>query len=193
MNLKKFNEFEPDIVYVHNTWFNASLGIFNYMIKNNVKFVLKLHNFRYYCSKSILLKNHLKDKKFCEACGKNRSDNLFFNKYFQESYLKSLMVIRYGIKYFKIIKNNSFPIFVLTNFHKNFLQRLGVESSRIRVLSNFLHITNSEFSDNRENYLVYAGRVSEEKGVEELINSFLNSELKDYKLKLIGEGPILDK
>ncbi len=188
---KKVNEFNPDIVYVHNTWFNASLGIFNYMIKNNVKFVLKIHNFRYYCTKSIFLKNHIKNKNFCEACGKNRSDNLFFNKYFQESYLKSLMVIRYGTKYFKIIKNNSFPIFVLTNFHKKFLETLGIDSSRIRVLSNYLQITNSKLSNKRENYLVYAGRVSEEKGVKELINSFLNSELKDYKLKIIGEGPIL--
>ncbi len=190
---KKINEFKPDVVYVHNTWFNASLGIFSYMIKNNVKFFLKIHNFRYFCSKNFLLKNHLKNKNFCEACGKTRSDNLFFNKYFQESYFKSLMVIRYGIKYFKIIQKNSFPIFVLTNFHKKFLQNLGIESSRIRVVNNYLHITNSEISDHKEDYLVYAGRISEEKGVKELINSFLDSELKDYKLKIIGEGPILDE
>ena len=64
---KKVNEFNPDIVYVHNTWFNASLGIFNYMIKNNVKFVLKIHNFRYYCTKSFFLKNHIKNGKFISS------------------------------------------------------------------------------------------------------------------------------
>ena len=41
--------------------------------------------------------------------------------------------------------------------------------------------------------MLYAGRISEEKGVEELINSFLSLPENDYKLKIIGDGPILNK
>ena len=52
---------------------------------------------------------------------------------------------------------------------------------------------NSEFINYpSENYLVYAGRISEEKGVKELIESFINSDLKNIQLKIIGKGPNLD-
>ena len=40
------------------------------------------------------------------------------------------------------------------------------------------------------NYIVYAGRVSKEKGLEELIDSFLNSN-SEMLLKIIGDGPLL--
>ena len=45
---------------------------------------------------------------------------------------------------------------------------------------------------NNEKYILYAGRVSEEKGVEELINAFLNSELNNIKLKIDGDVPTLN-
>ena len=44
---KIIEEFNPDIAYVHNTWFEASLSIFDILKRCNVKTVLKLHNFRY--------------------------------------------------------------------------------------------------------------------------------------------------
>ena len=45
---KKIEEFQPDIAYVHNTWFRASIGIFNILNKQNIKTIVKLHNFRYF-------------------------------------------------------------------------------------------------------------------------------------------------
>lgn len=49
---KKLKKFKPDIVYVHNTWFNASLGIFKILKANKIKTIIKLHNFRYKCTNS---------------------------------------------------------------------------------------------------------------------------------------------
>ena len=45
---KKIEEFQPDIAYVHNTWFRASIGIIDTLSKQNIKTVVKLHNFRYF-------------------------------------------------------------------------------------------------------------------------------------------------
>ena len=56
----KLKTFQPDFVYIHNTWFTANLGIFNILQKNNVKTFLKIHNFRYECSRYFKAKNHLK-------------------------------------------------------------------------------------------------------------------------------------
>ena len=185
---EKLNSFSPDVVYVHNTWFKASISIFKLLKQLDVKTIIKVHNFRYYCTRHYLEKNHLNGELSCKACGLKKSKN-FINKYFDESFIKSLIVVRYGKKYFNIIKDFNFKLLVLTNFHKNYLMELGFNKENIEVLRNHIEITNEKKVSNTENYLVYAGRISEEKGLEELINSFLESNLVNTKLKIVGEGP----
>ncbi len=182
------NDYEPDLVYVHNTWFKASLGIFQELEKHNQNTVIKLHNFRYLCTNSLSIKNHLKGKRTCPACGMNKGKKVF-NKYFQNSYLKSLLVIYYGKKYFKIISSSKFKILVLTNFHKNYFIDKNI-STNVSVLNNFVSIIEEQEKD-FDDYMVYAGRISKEKGVKELIDAFKKAKLENMHLKIIGNGPQL--
>ena len=185
---KILNDFEPDLVYVHNTWFKASLGIFKELKKHSQKTVIKLHNFRYLCTNSLSINNHLNGKHTCPACGINGGKKLF-NKYFQNSYFKSLLVIYYGKKYFNIISSNKFKILVLTNFHKNYLINKDI-SKNVTVLNNFVSVI-EEQKNNFDNFIVYAGRISDEKGVKELIDAFKKANLDNMHLKIIGNGPQL--
>ena len=110
--LKKIlSEFKPDIVYVHNTWFKASLGIFKILKKHPVKVILKLHNFRYDCTRSFNTNIHLRNASVCNACGLDRKSLGFFNKYYKESFIKSVFINSYGRKYFKILQNYNLKIF----------------------------------------------------------------------------------
>ena len=188
---KVLDDFNPDMVYVHNTWFKAGLGLFKILEKRNIKTVVKLHNFRYFCTKNLLSSNHFGNNKICQACGLNRDSQGILNKYFQESFIKSLVMINYGKKYFKILYNGKNKIFVLTKFHKTFLEDLGIDSDKISVFPNNLNfdIQNNESISSNSNYIVYAGRVSDEKGVQELIQSFLEANISDLKLKIVGNGP----
>ena len=97
---KSLNKFKPDFVYIHNTWFNSGLGIFRVLFKKNIVPIVKVHNFRFECGRYFLLKNHLKSNRVCEKCSKNRNSNLFFNKYFENSYLKSILLIFHSKKVF---------------------------------------------------------------------------------------------
>jgi glycosyltransferase involved in cell wall biosynthesis len=185
------NKFNPDIVYFNNTWFRISLGIFKKLIANNSKILIKLHNFRYNCTKSLLSARHLDGEEFCPACGFSQYKLHSFNKYFKESYLKSLFAIYFNKKYIKILQNNKISIAVLTEFHKNFLSRKYGIKDNVYVIPNF--INSIELQKNNSDYLIYAGRISNEKGVKELIEAFLDSKFSMHRLKILGTGPALAK
>lgn len=190
---KKIRNFNPDIVYIHNLWFSASLGILKYLKKNNFLVFLKLHNFRYFCSKHILKRNHLKKIKLCPACGYESTRTYLFNKYFEDSYLKSIYSIYFSKKLFKYIKKFNLKIIVLTNYHKEYLNKLKIDESKLFVFPNFIDTGRLVSNKTSDLYITYAGRISREKGVEELIIAFNESKLQNYKLKILGEGPILEE
>ena len=187
---KKIKEFKPDLVYVHNTWFVSSLGFLKYLKKTKIPIVFKLHNFRYSCCNTYSIGTHLTTSNFCEACGLIKKRGQMFNKYFSNSYIKSIMVIRHSTKLYKFILGNHFKIVVLTSFHKNFLINCGVEKENIFIIPNPISFKNhNEKISIKE--VIYAGRVSKEKGLIELIDIFERLELSEYVLRIIGDGPLL--
>ena len=188
----EINKFQPDMVYVHNTWFNISLGIFKVLKKKNIKTLIKIHNFRYHCTQSMNQKVHLDNQSFCQACGLSNLTNNLFNKYFQSSFLKSLYGIYFGKKYLKVIQDEYFSIAVLTKFHKQFLEKKYARRNKVYVIPNYLK-ENQNNQINENNYFIYAGRLSAEKGIYELIESYLKSDLKENILKIVGDGPELTK
>ncbi len=186
--------FNPDYVYIHNTWFKVSLGIFKLLEDKKIKTILKIHNFRYFCTKSYLTKNHVFSHGYCEACGLDSKSLGFFNKYFTDSILRSFLINYYGKKYYKILKNNKIKILVLTDFHKKFMEDLGFNKNKVTVFRNFIssnpNLSNTGLTPKK--VLVYAGRISNEKGLQELIDSFCKVAPKDFLLKIIGTGPIIN-
>jgi|TARA_B110000495_G_C22824442_1_gene481164 glycosyltransferase involved in cell wall biosynthesis len=102
-------------------------------------------------------------------------------------------VLIYGAKYFRILKNNNLKILVLTSFHKNYIQNLGVNKRKVFLHPNFINTQEliNHKESKKENYYIYAGRISKEKGVKELITSFSDAKLSNIKLKVVGTGPLL--
>ena len=184
------NEFQPDLVYIHNTWFKVSLGIFKILKKKKIRTLIKIHNFRYHCTQSGKPKIHLNNDAFCQACGFDGS--AYFNMSYSNSFLKSLYGIYFGKKYLKVIKDDYFLLAVLTEFHKKFLETNYKRKNKVYVIPNYLKENqNNRIEEN--DYFIYAGRLSVEKGINELIESYLNSDLKDKTLKIVGDGPELTK
>ena len=99
--INEINKFQPDLAYVHNTWFKVSLGIFKILKKKKIRTLIKIHNFRYHCTQSINPKIHLDNKVFCQACGFDGVRNVYFNMYYSNSFFKSLFGIYFGKKIFK--------------------------------------------------------------------------------------------
>jgi hypothetical protein len=69
---KILDEFNPDYVYIHNTWFKASVLIFDVLEKRKITTVVKLHNFRYDCTRHYLFKGHIRNEDVCSRCGAHK-------------------------------------------------------------------------------------------------------------------------
>ncbi len=182
---KKINDFKPNVLYVHNTWFKSSLGIFDIAKKYNLKIILKLHNFRYDCINAL----HFRNNESCHDCSTSNRAPGILNKCYENSFLKSIGLTNYSKKYFKVLNENVDSILVLTNFHKEYLVEIGVDSKKIFVHPNYLEHKIIE-ENIKEKYFVYGGRLSSEKGVDYLIDEWKALNLEKYKLKIIGEGPL---
>jgi len=182
----KIKDFQPTVLYVHNTWFKSSLGVFEIGKKENLKVILKLHNFRYDCINAL----HFRNNTVCHDCSIGNRKPGIINKCYENSLMKSIGLTNYSKKYFEVIKKNVDIILVLTEFHKKYLQELGFESQKVFVAPNYLK-QKSYRSMIKEKYFVYAGRISTEKGIDYLISEWKNINTNDYKLKIIGDGPLV--
>ena len=189
---KKLTNFNPDYIYIHNLWFKGSLGILKFALKRKLNVVLKLHNFRYDCTKSFFSRKHLKSSSFCKACGLSKNETGIINKYYRESLGKSILVNKFGRKYFRLLKDNNLKLITMTEHHKKHLQSLGMNEKNIFVQPNpILSVNGAPKKQNKIiNQIVYAGRISYEKGLQELIDTWITIEKNDTKLIIIGEGPL---
>ena len=185
----KLKSFKPDIVYIHNTWFKANLGIFNILKKQDVEIILKIHNFRFACTDTFSAAVHFNNNNICYRCGKRKNKLNFFNKYYKNSYIKSLFVTIYGKKYIKIMRQHSLKIVVLNNFYKTHLLRKKIDKDKVFINYNPFEISKNYNYSAESDYVVYAGSLVEQKGVEELLESWKNSKV-NLKLLIIGSGEL---
>ena len=186
---KVLETFKPDVAYVHNTWFTASNSIFSALRKNNVETFIKIHNFRIDCLNGI----HYRKNLICHRCNSNNRIMGILFKCYKKSYFYSFIISRYSKKLNNSLKyKNIKKILVLSNFHKKYFEDLGFNSKKIQVLNNSVKspiLINEKPSSS--NNVVFVGRISEEKGILDLLKVW--QEFNEYKLKIIGDGPLFEK
>lgn len=189
---KIIKNFNPDIIYIHNTWFKLNLGIFKLLRKNEkIKVVIKIHNLRYDCSRYFTKKGHLKGKAFCNACSMENKSTLYLNKYYKDSLIKSILLWRFSRKYVKILRKFPLKILVLNNFHKKYLSNLNVDNKKIFNFYNPIFYNKNTYNPD-SNYVVYAGRLNHEKGLTELLSAWKCSQIEKLNLIIIGTGDLYE-
>tara|TARA_Y100000389_G_scaffold195549_1_gene227122 strand:- start:2374 stop:3543 length:1170 start_codon:yes stop_codon:yes gene_type:complete len=191
---EKITIFKPDVVYVHNTWFKAGLGLFKIIKKSNTPVLLKIHNYRYSCARSIFAKSHVGDYEFCYKCGFSNVNKPIFNKYFKESWLKSILIYIYSKNFIKMLIKYDPVLVVLNNFQKNYIIK-DIKSNKLNVLPN--PIVMSKDIEQKyipsSNYVIYAGSLSHQKGLENLLSSWEEANISKLTLHIIGQGPLKNK
>jgi len=184
--LQKAREFSADIIHIHNLHYALGPLAIRKLHQAGFKTVQTLHNFRLICPSAKLL---LDNKIFTDSIKEDFPWTAIKNKALDNSLLKTFLT---GFTYWLHKKIGTWAsvsrFIVLTNFNRQLFIKanLNILSSKFKVKENFVEFDISP-QTTREDYYLFVGRLSYEKGVEQLISAFLNN---SKKLKLIGTGPL---
>lgn len=181
-------QFKPDVIHVHNFFYLASPSIFFAAHQANIPIIVTLHNYRLICSGSLLMRND----KPCELCT-NQMFPLHGIKYgcHRDSRVQTAqLTLATGIhKFLRTWSTKVTEYICLTNFAKAKFTHssLQLRPENIVVKPNSVDdIKPSDFSE-RDNFFLFIGRLSQEKGIEVLLKAFANS---NHVIEIIGDGPL---
>lgn len=188
---KKLKQFQPDIVHVHNWHFASGPLIFRTINKLKVPVILTLHNYRLLCPSATLLN---KRKLFLHSLSQNFpfkaiQQQVYRNSWVQTFWLAFVVWFHNKIGTWQIINKyicltqNSIDLF------KN--SKLDIPNKSFIIKPNFTLRDNiTKNTETEKNSFLFIGRLSEEKGINVLLESFYKL---PYKLKIVGEGPLKSK
>ena len=183
------NEFKPDIAHFHNVYPLISPLAYHVCKKYHIPIVQTVHNYRFLCPKALLFRGG----KICELCARKRFSylSIVFGCYHQ-SYLASFIfspafLFHNLLKSFDYIDTYIFPAEFIRNYH---VKTLHIPINKTVVFPNFIDNNKALKYHQTEisSYFLFAGRLSEEKGITQLLDTF--SSLPQLKLIVIGDGPL---
>lgn len=181
------DNFKPDIVHLHNFNFQLTPSIFPEINQQGIKIVYTAHDSQLICPYHRLY-NFQRDE-ICMKCVDGSFLNCVKDKCFDGSLMKSTIGAVESYLYHGLDYYNKYIDVVISpsQFLASFLSKQY--KKKIEVVPNFINkIANT--IDKREDYVLYFGRISNEKGILEILPLF--EELK-IPLLVIGSGSESDK
>jgi glycosyltransferase involved in cell wall biosynthesis len=175
----------PDVAHFHNTFPLISPSAYAACQDNRVPVVQTLHNYRLICANGMLLR----EGKPCEACVNTSLLPALRYRCYRGSLPATGAVVwmlarnRWRGAYGRLVDQ----YIALTNFAAGRLVAGGLPAERMIVKPNFLDAPPIG-AEARENFAVYIGRLSAEKGVRTLLNAW--RQVPSLPLKIVGDGPL---
>lgn len=187
---EKIRNFRPDVIHIHNWHFSTGPIIIRTVKKMKYPLVVTLHNYRLLCPSAVLLHR-----------GQKFENSLFVNfpwmavrkKVYRNSFIQTFWLSFIICTHKKIgTWNKPNKYIALTEFSKDLFvnHSLKMPFEKIVVKPNFVHESDNGKDIKKEDIFLFIGRLSEEKGIINLLSAFKRNELK---LRIGGTGPLVDK
>lgn len=185
-------QFDPDVVHINNINFQLTPSIL-YAIKRYSKkrgrklpVVMTAHDSQLVCP------NHLmtipSSGEICFACEGGKFVNCTRNRCIHNSKVKSLLAALEGWLYKKLKTYRLIDLIVCpSDFLKGKIATNPILADRVITLHNFVEApSKGESSSEKEDYILYFGRYSKEKGIETLLK--ICKQLPDIPFVFAGSG-----
>ena len=181
---------KPDIVHINLVHRHLTLSIVNAIKKYNIPIVYTVHDLNCVCPNHEMLANG----KVCERCLKGKYMNCIKQKCIKGSTTKSALGAIEAMNYKRMKIYDKIDLYITPSyFYKQKLEESGIIHPEIVHMKNFLPLSTKFNSENKDNgYLLYFGRISEEKGIITLLKAMTKLS-SDVPLYILGTGPLEDE
>ncbi len=183
---------KPDIVHLHNIYYHLSPSILLVLKKYKIPVVMTLHDYKMICPNYKLYTQSA----ICERCRKHKYYQAIAHRcVFDKTMPSAMAALEMSVhKIWGVYKKNIDLFISPSEFLKKKFGEWGIEN-KIEVVPNFispsLRVACEAISHSPCDYLLYFGRLTEEKGLLTLI--WAMKQLPDIKLRIVGDGPLKEK
>jgi glycosyltransferase involved in cell wall biosynthesis len=184
------HDFQPDIVHVHNWFPMLSPSIIMEANASGVPIIQTLHNFRMLCANAYFYR----DGSICTDCiGKSLPLDAVVHGCYRGSRAGSA-IITAAFAFHRLVHTwDAVDLFVaVSDFQREILIRGGLPAQKIVVKPNFVGSDTERAEINKEQFALFVGRLSPEKGIGTLLSAW-NTGRIPLRLKIIGDGPMADE
>lgn len=184
---RNLDTFSPDVVHAHNTFPLISPGIFH-AIGHRAGRVLTLHNYRLFCPAAI----PMREGRVCTECMDARSSMPAMRHGCYRSSRVATAPLAFNVWLQRALHTwtKQVDAFVaLTEFQRERMIEAGLPAELVYVKPNFYpgSPVTVPWADRRSS-VVFAGRLTEEKGVLALVNAWLHWGGTAPELRIVGDG-----
>jgi len=185
---KIIHDFKPDVAHLNNIYPLIGPSAITTLHNNKIPIIQTIHNYRFMCPKGILFRKG----KMCELCIHLKLPfwSIVFGCYHQSRIASLFFSLAYFFHRSLLHTFDKINMFIFpSQFTKKYYQKhLGIPESKTAYLPYFVDIKPPARPVKKGDYYLFVGRLSEEKGIIELLEIFKN--LPEKKLKVIGTGPL---
>ncbi len=176
---------KPDLAHVHNCWFSLSPAIYSAIRSENIPVVQTLHNYRLLCVNAKLFRG---GKPCMDCVGKGVWQGILHGCYHDSRVLSAVAARMIQQSRRRRTWTNEIDTYIaLNDFCRNLFVESGIPARKIAVKPNFVQDSGHDPSC-RQRGGIFIGRLSEEKGVDLLLNAWKG--IDDYPLTIVGDGPL---
>lgn len=186
--MQVIDDFKPDIVHMNNINFQLTPSIIYGVKKKGIPLVQTVHDYQMICPNHLLYNF---DKNIpCEKCVQGAHRHCIKNKCIHGSLIKSILGVIEAKLYAMLKTYKKVDLFVCpSNFLENkLLKAKAYYQGKTKTIHNFIDKEKFTQNDrNVEDYIVFVGRLSKEKGIENIAGAA--KLLPQYNFVIAGSGP----
>ncbi|MEM8890428.1 MAG: glycosyltransferase family 4 protein [Bacteroidota bacterium] len=187
---EKIAAFKPDIIHIHNLFYLASPSILYAARKMGVPVVMTLHNYRLICPSVYL---YHKGRIYEDNIHKTFPVKAIFQKVWNNNLgLTALITLITSFHKYRNTWNKLIDGYIVfTEFAKSKFvgSSIKVPEKKFFIKPNFTEDNGCNL-EHREDYYLFIGRLSEEKGMEVLLEA---ANKGNFRLEILGDGPFRDQ
>jgi glycosyltransferase involved in cell wall biosynthesis len=184
----QIEEVRPDIAHVHNTWWTLTPSILRELDRLGVPTVATLHNYRLMCVNAQLFRNGAP----CEDCvGSHPWHGVQHRCYRGSVPASTVSAATIQLNRWLRTWQRVDRILVLTDFARSRFVASGIPADHLHLKPNFVDDPGRRFgSPSSSQTVLFVGRLSEEKGIADLLDVWATTVPVDLKLAVVGDGPL---